>query len=270
MVHHSRLLQSVSSLILLLVFSTVGVNSFFLPSKSAHYGSSSSSSSLTVQSSSTTINHHHHHHHHHHHGADPSSRDNDDSKLELSASTTRRQFWTTTIASAAGIVLGTTGAATTTTPANAFDRTDSKFSYRIQIPDSMKEGSKPVKTHQDEVNFGNSEIRGYQYGITVDPVRINSLKEFGTPEEVAARVVTAEVNRDGVFEVTLLKDPEVSNDDGGYLLEYLSSGKRGNKHYINKIFIDKNELYVLTAQCKQENFEQLEQELKATVKSFKV
>lgn len=81
--------------------------------------------------------------------------------------------------------------------------------------------------------------------------------------------MTAEVNRDGVFEVTLLKDPAAS-EDGGYLLEYLSSGKRGNKHYINKIFIDKNELYVLTAQCKQENYEDLQKELVATVESFRV
>jgi hypothetical protein len=69
--------------------------------------------------------------------------------------------------------------------------------------------------------------------------------------------------------VTLLKDP-ASSDDGGYLLEYLSTGKRGNKHYINKIFIDKNELYVLTAQCKQENFDELQKEMMATVQSFKV
>ena len=93
--------------------------------------------------------------------------------------------------------------------------------------------------------------------------------QFGTPEQVAARVVTAEVNRDGVFEVTLLQDP-VASEDGGYLLEYLSVGKRGNKHYINKIFIDKNELYVLTAQCKQDNYEDLKKEMEATVQSFRV
>lgn len=86
---------------------------------------------------------------------------------------------------------------------------------------------------------------------------------------MAARVVTAEVNRDGVFEVTLLKDP-IASDDGGYLLEYLSVGKRGNKHCINKIFIQSNELFVLTAQCKQENYEELKNELNETVKSFQV
>jgi hypothetical protein len=51
------------------------------------------------------------------------------------------------------------------------------ISYRIELPSSMKESSKPVKTHLDEVNFSSETLRGYQYGITVDPVRISSLKE---------------------------------------------------------------------------------------------
>jgi hypothetical protein len=116
--------------------------------------------------------------------------------------------------------------------------------------------------------------------------------QFGTPEEVAARVVTAEVNRDGVFEVTLLKDPETVDSSGGgfnvvdgssssslppyYLLEYLSVGKRGRKVYRNKIFVSSNQLlYVLTAQCKEENYgnsesENVKMEMEATVASFRV
>lgn len=110
--------------------------------------------------------------------------------------------------------------------------------------------------------------------------------QFGTPEEVAARVVTAEVNRDGVFEVTLLEDPyetqERSSSDTAptttttttaYILQYLSVGKRGNKHYFNKIVISKNQLYVLTAQVKQEDYttnKDLADEMKRIVTSFQV
>lgn len=157
----------------------------------------------------------------------------------------------------------------TSSPARAFDRQIEKFSYSINIPPTMQQSQKPVKTHQDEVNFKSDDVKGYQYGITVDPVRINSLKEFGTPEEIAAKVVTAEVNRDGIFEVTLLKDPFESKD-GAYILEYLSVGKRGDKHYLNKIFINNNELYVLTAQCKEENYSMQAKEMKETLESFKV
>ena len=52
-----------------------------------------------------------------------------------------------------------------------------KLYYTIQIPNTMNQGQKPVKTHLDEVNFKSDSIKGYQLGITVDPVRINSLKE---------------------------------------------------------------------------------------------
>jgi hypothetical protein len=96
--------------------------------------------------------------------------------------------------------------------------------------------------------------------------------QFGSPEQVAARVVTAEVNRDGIFEVTVVKDPYQSND-GGYILEYLSVGKRGNKHVINKILIANNLLYVLTAQAKEDAFsesKELQEEMMRSVHSFRV
>lgn len=94
------------------------------------------------------------------------------------------------------------------------------------------------------------------------------------------------MNRDGVFEVTLLADPyEV---DGAYILQYLSVGKRGNKHYYNKIFISDdgatsstaaaaaaagpttNLLYVLTAQVKQDDYESQKAELERVVASFQL
>ena len=72
----------------------------------------------------------------------------------------------------------------TTTPAAPFVYTrkqtvlnKKELNYQISIPSSMNEGSKPVKTHLDEVNFVSESVKRYQYGITVDPVRISSLKE---------------------------------------------------------------------------------------------
>jgi len=58
-----------------------------------------------------------------------------------------------------------------------------ELTYQIDIPSSMKESSKPVKTHLDEVNFRAENTKGYQYGITVDPVRISSLKEVRTDRQ---------------------------------------------------------------------------------------
>ena len=91
--------------------------------------------------------------------------------------------------------------------------------------------------------------------------------KFGTPEQVAARVVLAEVNRDGVSDVTLVEDP-VMTVDGNYILNYLSRGKRGDKHFVCKISIVANKLYVLTAQCKEEDYTNKKEELMTAVRSF--
>ena len=53
------------------------------------------------------------------------------------------------------------------------------IAYQIQLPEGFSETAKPVKTHLDEVNLVSEEIKGYQYGITVDPVRIDSIKQVG-------------------------------------------------------------------------------------------
>eukprot|EP00547_Thalassionema_nitzschioides_P009225 CAMPEP_0194225604 /NCGR_PEP_ID=MMETSP0156-20130528/39983_1 /TAXON_ID=33649 /ORGANISM="Thalassionema nitzschioides, Strain L26-B" /LENGTH=161 /DNA_ID=CAMNT_0038957623 /DNA_START=247 /DNA_END=732 /DNA_ORIENTATION=- len=151
-----------------------------------------------------------------------------------------------------------------------YTRSGSDYSYSFQPPKDTEESNKLLKTHLDEVNFISSSLKGYQYGIIVDPVRINSLKEFGTPEEVAARVVTAEVNRDGVFDVTLVKDPIIEETSGSYILNYLSKGKRGDKHFVCKIAVAKNKLYVLTAQVKEEKYLSMEKEIMEVVGTFLV
>merc|ERR1712194_826254 len=107
-------------------------------------------------------------------------------------------------------------------------------------------------------------------GITVDPVRITKIQDFGTPEEVAARVVTAEVSRDGVFKVTLPKDPSEDTRAGCYDIEYISDGKRGTKRFVTRIYITGGFLYVLTFQSKEAEFDQTrEADVLECVKSFK-
>ena len=104
----------------------------------------------------------------------------------------------------------------------------------------------------------------------MDPVRIESLRQFGTPEEVAAKVVLAEVNRDGVFDVTLMEDPVAGPDASYYQLNYQSKGKRGNKRFVAKFFIQKQMLYALTAQCKEDNYATLSKEMLQAAESFRV
>ena len=162
-------------------------------------------------------------------------------------------------------------------PSDPYIRTPSsndkfQFSYTVTPPPSFVASNKPLKTHLDEINFAPPDVRGYTLGITVDPVRISSIQQFGTPEEVAARVVTAEVNRDGVFEVTLAKDPkeDVASGGGGYDIEYISDGKRGRKRFVTRIYVRGGFLYVLTVQSKESEYDAVrETEVLNCVKSFR-
>lgn len=89
------------------------------------------------------------------------------------------------------------------------------------------------------------------------------------------------MNRDGVSDVTLVEDPlvvvaatatvETGDPNNKYIiLNYLSQGKRGDKHFICKICIQRNKLYVLTAQCKEEEYLLKRKELMDAVDNFKV
>jgi hypothetical protein len=156
-----------------------------------------------------------------------------------------------------------------------YARETNQFAYTFSPPIGFPGPSqKPLKTHLDEVNFASTDVPGYQFGITVDPVRITSLKEFGTPEEVAAKVVLAEVNRDGVLSVKLMEDPVaiVETDTGAlfYQLNYVSSGKRGDKRFIARFVISNQKLFALTAQCKEQNYNDLRSSMLQAVNSFRV
>jgi hypothetical protein len=147
------------------------------------------------------------------------------------------------------------------------------ISYQLELPPTFQESRKPVKTHFDELLFSSSEMKG-SIGITIDPLRIKSLKQFGSAQEIAARVVTAEVNRDGIFEVTLLKDPYESPDGSFVSLEYLSDGKRGKKVILTKIYVVEDGttapsyLCVLTAQVKNDDYPTTKDQLNKAVDSF--
>mmetsp|Transcript_41975 Transcript_41975/g.50360 ORF Transcript_41975/g.50360 Transcript_41975/m.50360 type:complete len:250 (+) Transcript_41975:59-808(+) len=149
-----------------------------------------------------------------------------------------------------------------------FVRKGKNFSYSLNLPPVFTPGNKPLQTHVDEMLFTTSNVSGYSYGITIDPVRINSISQFGTPEEVAARVVGVEVNRDGVFDVTLNSTADVGH--GQYQLDYVSSGKRGIKHLVNRVGVDSGMLYVLTVSCKDKDWAVYKDEIESVVKTFSI
>mmetsp|Transcript_28245 Transcript_28245/g.34893 ORF Transcript_28245/g.34893 Transcript_28245/m.34893 type:complete len:275 (-) Transcript_28245:94-918(-) len=155
---------------------------------------------------------------------------------------------------------------------STFKRTNSKlkFGYEFYPPTSViTTTNKPLQTHLDEINLPTA-IKGYTYGITVDPIRITSLREFGTPSEVAAKIVMAELRRDGVLDVTLGSDAKEDERTGSYDVEYLSDGKRGKKHFVTRSVVKEGKLFVMTVQVKEEDWVSVEKEIWDAVQSFKV
>lgn len=156
------------------------------------------------------------------------------------------------------------------------------YGYIFHAPSNFRLTRKPIQTHLDELNWeplaqdGPVESKSsITYGITVDPVRINSLTEFGTPEQVAARVVTAELNRDGVLEVTLDRASSYTDANGllYYVIDYVSDGKRGKKRFLTRTCITNLKLYVVTAQIKEAEYQKNERrraELDTVLNSFLV
>mmetsp|Transcript_346 Transcript_346/g.821 ORF Transcript_346/g.821 Transcript_346/m.821 type:complete len:138 (-) Transcript_346:464-877(-) len=136
------------------------------------------------------------------------------------------------------------------------------------------------------MNIMFSELFYYVYeneyyvliGITVDPVRINSLEEFGTPQEVGKRVADAEGARDGVTDVKLLSAARLDGLLGGrytYAVNYRSEGSRGVKLFYTRIYVGDGLLYVLTGQVKEETMRgdddgRLKEEIDRALESFTV
>ena len=102
---------------------------------------------------------------------------------------------------------------------------DQQFGFTLAYPEDWVPSPKPVKTHLSE-SLLQSPIKGVSLGVTVDPVKISSLREFGSAEQaravlhnfcamthtapacaaqVAARVLDTELTRDGVKDVLLRK-----------------------------------------------------------------
>ena len=156
---------------------------------------------------------------------------------------------------------------------------DAQYGYRLTTPPGWKESPKPVKTHLHELLLSATQGAGKQkLGVTVDPVKINSLEEFGTLDVVTKQVLGVEEKRDGVTSVTLrANSAEAGDAEEGrpsyYTIEYATVSSRGTKIFCCKYCITKGKLYVLQAQASLDAFdgdESVRQALRDIVSSFQV
>jgi len=135
------------------------------------------------------------------------------------------------------------------------------------------------------VYLKSNKYKGYNVGYTEDPVKINNIKDFTTPQGLSEKVSNVEKSKEGVFEVDVISyrentTPVSSNGNfPSYDLEYkidsryylllillmlmllllllLFNISRGKNHYVIRSTVVDKKLYVFTAQCKEDNYEEL-------------
>lgn len=146
--------------------------------------------------------------------------------------------------------------------------------YEFSYPkDGWAVKKKPIKTHLAEVVVANTSGRpSTSAGVTVDPVKIAKIEEFGSADDVGTKVVALENKKDNVRSAALLSTLQSSADSLTYFfIEYTVDAGRGLKKYWAKATVTGGNLYVFTAQAKVADFDGMDGPVLASmVQSFHV
>ena len=156
-----------------------------------------------------------------------------------------------------------------------FERKDTQNAYQLSYPTDWAESGKPVKTHLHELLVAGSGPGRSKLGVTIDPVKIDSLEQFGSLAQTTERVIGVEQTRDGVKQVTLRGNAaEVAEGKPTYYtIDYVTESSRGTKIFCCKYCIANRKLYVLQVQCNLDAYDadaQIRANLKGIVDSFQV
>eukprot|EP01039_Chlorochromonas_danica_P009814 gene9813-10856_t len=156
---------------------------------------------------------------------------------------------------------------------NTYTSTQGHFSFKY--PDTFLPSPKLLKTHQVETLFSSESTKGYTMGVAVDPVKINSIREFVKVDQLADRVLAIEKAKEGYIDGKIVSATEaVINRQGEelpvYELDYLVETTRGQNHYLVRATIANKQLYVFTVQCKEKDYDSLKEEMKDAVKTLTI
>jgi hypothetical protein len=139
-----------------------------------------------------------------------------------------------------------------------------------------------VKTHDFEVFMKSVNTKGYNAGVTVhgihplyifiytrliyifnlkvDKVKINSIREFTSPEQLGGKVLDVEIKKDADWyaieprKTRMLEAKEMITPQLSYFLNYQVDSSRGFKHYLVKTAVNDHKLYIFTIQCDENDY----------------
>lgn len=144
--------------------------------------------------------------------------------------------------------------------------------FTFSYPTTWTVKKKPIKTHLSEVIVTSDKDSSTSAGLVVDAVKINTIDQFGSPDEVGNKVVNMEQKKDSVLEATLNRASATEKEGlKYYIIDYSVNSTRGVKRYQAKATITGNQLYVFTMQAKKDTFEgDTEDTFSAMLDSFTV
>ncbi|XP_021734615.1 psbP domain-containing protein 2, chloroplastic-like [Chenopodium quinoa] len=122
--------------------------------------------------------------------------------------------------------------------------TDSKEGFTLLKPSSYIKVDKAGAT----VLLEEENKKANNVGIVVNPVRLTSLTEFGTPQFVADKLIQAEKRKESTKEAEVIGVAERPGLDGlpVYEFEYVVDSTRGGmKRIFSAAFVSRKKLYLL-------------------------
>lgn len=115
--------------------------------------------------------------------------------------------------------------------------------YTIRYPSTWELSSKAGA----DVLFKDTQRRGVNLGISILPVRIESVQDYGTVDEVAEKILQTENAKDGNISSTLIKSDslELASGSLAYDYQYEIQTTRGTKRILSRVCIRNGELFVV-------------------------
>ncbi|KAF6253045.1 PsbP-domain-containing protein [Scenedesmus sp. NREL 46B-D3] len=120
--------------------------------------------------------------------------------------------------------------------------------YKLSVPAGWDRKDKAGA----DVLFEDPARRSTSVGVTVSPVRVASIEQFGGLEAVGKRLLDAERKKESTLDAQLLSYSSRTGDGGALLYDYEYSldSTRGLKRILNTVTITGSKLYILNANFK--------------------
>ncbi|KAE9608673.1 putative PsbP family protein [Lupinus albus] len=122
--------------------------------------------------------------------------------------------------------------------------TDSKEGFTLLIPSSWTKVDKAGATALfQEANMGSNNI-----GVVVNPIRLATLGDFGSPQFVADKLLQAERRKESTQDAEVITVAERSGEGGLQIYEFeytLDSTRGGMKRIFSAAFVASKKLYLL-------------------------